>query len=180
MVYVFLANGFEEIEALAPVDLLRRAGLEVLTVGIGDNEITGAHGIDVTPDIAEWDLNFDVQPADLVVLPGGMPGTKNLEASASVRNAVQWCVEQNRYIGAICAAPSVLGHWGVLKGHEAVCYPGYESELGCTLGKKPVVQSGKIITARGAGVAVEFGLALISALCGAQKSEEIRKSIQCR
>lgn len=180
MIYIFLANGFKEIEGLAPVGILRRAGLKVATVGVGDNEINGSHDILVTPDIAEWDLDLETEPADLVILPGGMPGTKNLEASKTVREAVEWSVEHDSYLAAICAAPSVLGHWGILKGHEAVCYPGYESELGCTIGKESVVQSGKIITARGAGVAVEFGLALVKALCGSQKSEEIRKSIQCK
>ena len=179
MIYVFFANGFEETEALAPVDMLRRAGLKVCMVGVNDDEITGAHGICVKPDIADWDFNPEMEPVDMVVLPGGMPGTKNLEAAQSVREAVDWAVEHDSYIAAICAAPSVLGHWGVLKGHEAICYPGYEPELGCKISSKPVVQSGKIITARGAGVAVEFGLALVKTLCGEQKSEEIRKSIQC-
>lgn len=179
MIYVFLANGFEEVEAFAPVDVLRRAGKQVATVGVGGKEITGAHGIRVTADLADSELDLQAQPPELVVLPGGMPGTTNLEASPVVRQAVNACVKTDAYLAAICAAPSVLGHWGILKGHTAVCYPGFESELGCTVGSESVVQSGKIITAKGAGVAVDFGLQLVCVLCGAEKSEEIRKSIQC-
>lgn len=179
MVYVFLADGFEEIEALAPVDILRRAGLQVRTVGVGGREIAGAHGIRITADMAQQDVDLVAQPAEMVVLPGGMPGAKNLEASPAVRRAVEFCVETDACLAAICAAPSILGHWGVLKGHTATCYPGFESELGCRLGDAPVVQSGRITTARGAGVAVDFGLQLVSVLCGPEKSEEVRKSIQC-
>ena len=179
MIYVFLANGFEEVEAFAPVDVLRRAGKQVATVGVGGKEITGAHGIRVTADLADSELDLQAQPPELVVLPGGMPGTTNLEASPVVRRAVDTCVKLDAYLAAICAAPSVLGHWGILKGHTAVCYPGFEAELGCTVGSESVVQSGKIITAKGAGVAVDFGLQLVCVLCGAEKSEEIRKSIQC-
>ena len=178
MVYIFLANGFEEIEALAPVDMLRRAHLEVATVGVGGRSVVSSHRVPVQADLADSELDFS-KPVDMVVLPGGMPGTKNLEASPVVRRAVEDCVRRNAFVAAICAAPSVLGHWGVLQGHEAVCFPGYESELGCKLGSGPVVQSGKVITARGAGVATEFGLQLVAALCGSEKSQEIRKAIQC-
>lgn len=179
MIYVFLANGFEEVEAFAPVDVLRRAGKQVATVGVGGKEITGSHGIRVTADLADSELDLQAQPPELVILPGGMPGTTNLEASPVVRKTVDICTQTDVYVAAICAAPSVLGHWGILKGHTAVCYPGFEPELGCALGSESVVQSGKIITAKGAGVAVDFGLQLVCALCGAEKSEEIRKSIQC-
>ena len=114
----------------------------------------------------------------MVILPGGMPGTLNEEASEQVQAAITYCAEQNRYLTAICAAPSILGHRGLLNGKHAVCYPGFESALtGAEVGTEGVVQDGNIITARGAGVAIDFGLALVAALCGAEKSAEIRKGI---
>ena len=179
MIYVFLANGFEEVEAFAPVDLMRRAGLNVQTVGVGGRTVTGSHGICTVADLADTELNLQAEPAQLVVLPGGLPGTTNLEASEIVHQAVDTCLAQGGYVGAICAAPSVLGHLGILKGHTAVCYPGFESELGCALGDASVVQSGKITTAKGAGVAIDFGLQLVSVLCGPEKAAQIRSAIQC-
>ncbi len=116
---------------------------------------------------------------EMVILPGG-PGTPNHEKSHAVCDALRFCAENDRYIGAICAAPSVLGHMGLLRGHDAVCFPGYEEELGAEhVLHDPVCVSGKIITARGAGVAVEFALKLVEVLYGKQKSQEIRKKIQC-
>ena len=114
MVYVFLANGFEECEALAPVDILRRGGIKVSTVGVGGSEITGAHGIRVCCDTGENEIKESDMQA--VILPGGMPGTINLEKSAAVQNALDYAAERGLIIGAICAAPSVLGHKGLLKG----------------------------------------------------------------
>ncbi len=177
MVYVFLAEGFEEVEALTPVDLLRRAGAEVRTVGVGGKRITGSHGITVTADLEDGEIG--AEPVEMVVLPGG-PGTKHLDASPIVRSVVASCARSGSYVTAICAAPSVLGHMGLLKGHEAVCFPGYEAELGAdSIPDLPVCESGRIITARGAGVALEFGLALVKALFGSEKSQEIGKKIQC-
>ncbi|NLG93400.1 MAG: DJ-1/PfpI family protein [Clostridiales bacterium] len=178
MIYLFLANGFEEIEALATVDVLRRAGLDVITVGVGGKRITGSHKIEVTADVEEKDVSFD--GLDMVILPGGVPGTPNLEKSKVVREALRHCEEQKKYIAAICAAPSILGHMGLLKGHAACCFPGYETELGAqTVSMDPVCVSGKIITARGAGVAVEFALAIVGELLGSEKSKSLRKSMQC-
>ena len=128
MVYLFLADGFEEIEALTVVDLCRRSGIEIKTVGIGREAIRGSHGILVQSDMADKDFKIDEKP-EMIVLPGGMPGTKNLEASSTVQNAIDYCVKNNIYVAAICAAPSVLGHKGLLNGHEAVCYPGFEDQL---------------------------------------------------
>ena len=134
MIYVFLANGFEEI------------------------------------DLAE---------ADMVVLPGGKQGTANLDASEAVRRSVLWCVENDRYVAAICAAPSVLGHLGVLQGKLATCFPGWESELtGAVLSSDPAVQDGKIITGRGAGASLEFGFQLVRALKDDETAESIRASMQ--
>lgn len=178
MIYVFLANGFEEIEALATVDVLRRAELDVKTVGVGSKIVTGAHGIPVTADMEEADVRSDNM--EMIVLPGGMPGTLNLEKSPTVRGFITHCAERQKYIAAICAAPSILGHMGLLKGHTAVCFPSYEGELtGAVLSSAPVCVSGKIITGKGAGVALEFGLCIVQELCGAQKAEAIFHSMQC-
>lgn len=179
MIPVFLANGFEEIEALATVDILRRAGLSVLTVGVGGRVIEGAHSICVTTDITEDEL---VQKDwEAVVLPGGMPGTVNLDNSAVVRSALTFAAEQDIYIAAICAAPSVLGHAGLLQGKKATCYPGFESELkGAVYCKAGVVTDDKVITASGAGVAVDFALELVRVLVSKETSDEIRKGIQCQ
>lgn len=178
MVYMFLANGFEEVEALAPLDLLRRAGVEVTTVGIGGDSITGSHGITVMADVKDKKLKFD--SIDMVILPGGMPGTKNLDASETVHKALDLAKEQDAYIAAICAAPMILGKRGDLKDKDAVCYPGFEEYLeGARLHPRSVtcVSCGKTITARGMGVAVEFGLALVAALCGNEKADELRTAI---
>lgn len=178
MIYLFLANGFEEIEALATVDVLRRAGLDLVTVGVGGKRIIGAHKIEVTADLEEKDVSLN--GLDMVILPGGVPGTPNLEKSRVVREAIRYCEEQNQYIAAICAAPSILGHMGLLEEHTACCFPGYETELNAkTVSMDPVCVSGKIITARGAGVAVEFALAIVGELLGSEKSKSLRKSMQC-
>jgi 4-methyl-5(b-hydroxyethyl)-thiazole monophosphate biosynthesis len=177
MIYVFLADGFEETEAIAPIDMLRRAKKEVVTVGVTGKVVTSSHGVPVTADITQDEIQLNDQ-LEMIVLPGGMPGTLNEEASEQVQAAITYCAEQNRYLTAICAAPSILGHRGLLNGKHAVCYPGFESALtGAEVGTEGVVQDGNIITARGAGVAIDFGLALVAALCGAEKSAEIRKEI---
>lgn len=176
MIYVFLAEGFEEIEALAPLDLMRRAGLSVTTVGVGGRSITGAHGITVTADIADTDYADDTP--EMIVLPGGMPGTLNLAASPVVTDAIHVATATDAPIAAICAAPSILGDMGLLRDKEATCYPGFEDRLaGATLSERRVVRDGKIITAAGMGVAVEFGLALVELFCGEQKAKELRHAV---
>lgn len=176
MVYLFLANGFEEVEALTPLDLLRRAGVEVTTVGIGGDMIRGSHGITVQADIPDV-LYTDAKP-EMVILPGGMPGSKNLDASRTVDMALKAAVRSEAFIAAICAAPFVLGKRGLLAGKEAICYPGFEKELtGATISARRVVRDGRIITAAGMGVAVEFGLALVEALKGARSAQDIRRAI---
>lgn len=178
MICVFLANGFEETEALATVDVLRRAEFNVRTVGVGGKRITGAHGIVVEADWEERDVTTD--DLDAVVLPGGMPGTLNLEKSPIVQACVRYCVRNNLILGAICAAPSILGHMGLLQGKKAVCFPGFESQLtGAELADAPVCTDGLLVTARGAGVAVEFALELVSQLSGKKTAEKIRMSMQC-
>ena len=176
MVYMFLAEGFEEIEALCPLDLLRRAGVEITTVGVGSKTVMGAHGIGVVADMTEDEL-YDFS-ADMIILPGGMPGTLNLNASDKVHKAIGEAVKNGSYIAAICAAPSILGELGLLRGKEAICYPGFEKKLdGAKISKKRVVADGKIITAAGMGVALDFGLALVELLCGKEEAEALRKGV---
>lgn len=176
MVYMFLANGFEEIEALCPLDLLRRAGVEVTTVGIGSDTVMGSHGIPVIADIPEG-MFADSRP-EMVILPGGMPGSKNLDESRTVDTALSVAARQGAFIAAICAAPMVLGRRGLLQGKEATCFPGFEGELtGAAVSQKRVVRDGNIITAAGMGVALEFGLELVAALKGHEVAENLRRSV---
>ena len=179
MIYMFLAEGFEEVEALCPLDLLRRAGLPVVTVGVGGLRVRGSHGIVVEADLADTEY-FDKAP-DMVILPGGMPGTLNLAKSEVVRAAVETAADHDGFLAAICAAPSVLGDMGLLRGKEAICYPGFEERLtGAVISKRSVVRDGNIITAAGMGVALDFGLELVSALMGAEKAEELRHAVLAR
>ncbi len=176
MIYFFIATGFEEIEALCPVDILRRAGLEVRTVGIGGKEITGAHGITLTTDMT--DSEYSDSSPELIFLPGGMPGTLNLLESKTVRDAVMNSYNKDLYIAAICAAPIILGELGVLKGKEAICYPSFESELtGAVISEKRIVADGKILTAAGMGVALDFALLIVELLCSKQTADDIRHAV---
>ena len=176
-VNVYLADGFEEVEGLTVVDLLRRAGIETDMVSImGRKEITGARKIPVLAD----KLFEEQDDPDVIVLPGGMPGTLNEEASETIQAAIDYCAKNDRWIGAICAAPSILGHKGLLQGKTATCYTGFEKDLlGAEIGSDGVIQDGKYITARGAGVAVDFGLELVGAMLGKEAQAQIRASILC-
>lgn len=179
MVLVFLATGFEEIEALATIDILRRAELSVVTVGVGGRWIRGAHGITVAADMEDTEASTDGLEA--VVLPGGMPGTLNLEHSSVVRRFLDFAAQQNLWICAICAAPSILGHCRLLKGRTAVCFPGYEQELdGASISQESIAVDGRIITARGAGVSLEFGFQIVSELVSPERAEKLKESMQCR
>ena len=178
MIYCFLANGFEEVEALAPVDILRRAELDVVTVGVGGKEIKGSHGIRIIADIEESEVITDNM--EMVILPGGMPGTLNLDNSPIVAASVEYCVKNNLPVAAICAAPSVLGHLGVFKNKKATCFPGFEGELNCSeYTGEPVTRDGNIITSKGAGCAVEFGLEIVSLLLGEERAEKLKGAMQC-
>lgn len=180
MVYVFLANGFEEVEALAPVDILRRAEVNVKTVGIGSNIIRGAHDIPVITDLDSNEIELD-DNIDMIVLPGGMPGTLNLEENKNVQDAIDFCLENDKYISAICAAPSILGHKGILDDKLATCFPGFEKELGkAKYSEDLVVNDGKITTAKGAGAAIKFGLKLVQLLVSKDKAEALEASLQCK
>ena len=176
MIYMFLAEGFEEVEALCPLDLMRRAGLSVTTVGVGSKRICGAHGITVEADIVDTDYCDDTP--EMIFLPGGMPGTLNLGASQTVCHAIKTAVQSNAYLAAICAAPSILGDMGLLTAKEATCYPGFEDRLcGAVLSEKKVVRDGRILTAAGMGVALEFGLLIVETLCGTKKATELRHAV---
>lgn len=180
MIYLFLAEGFEEIEALTPVDYLRRAGIGVTTVGVGGKQIVGAHNIAVTADITTAELPDDVM-LDGVVLPGGMPGTLNLEKDEKVMHFVKRAFSENKLLCAICAAPSVLGHAGMLNGKTATCYPGFEDDLtGADVTGAPVETDGNIITARGAGVAADFAFAIIAAVKDPQTADAVCRQIQSK
>ena len=180
MVYLFLANGFEEIEALCPLDLLRRAGVEVTTVGIGGGDlIHGAHGITVAADIP--DTMFSDSTPELLILPGGMPGAKNLDESRIVDSALRAATRSGALIAAICAAPMVLGKRGLLAGKRATCFPGFEETLtGATVTGEGVERDGNIITAKGMGVAQEFGLSLVAALKGEDAAVALRRTIMAK
>ena len=179
MIYKFLANGFEEVEALAPLDLLRRAGCEVTTVGVGGGDmIVGAHGIAVGADIP--DTIFRDSKPEMIILPGGMPGTRHLNESRTVDAALRTAINSGAYVAAICAAPMVLGKRGYLKGKVAVCFPGFEEYLeGAILQPKgvKVATDGKIITAVGMGTAVEFGLSLVRVLKGEDAATSLCSAI---
>lgn len=176
MIYIFLAEGFEEIEALCPLDIIRRAGLKVTTVGIGGKAVTGSHNITVTADITEEEFNGD--DAQMIFLPGGMPGTLNLAKSDTVTKAINNATQKDIYIAAICAAPSILGDMGLLRRKEAICYPGFEDRLtGALISDKRVVRDGKIITAAGMGVALDLGLEIVSIFCGEEKATSLRKAV---
>ncbi len=178
MIYVFLAPGFEEIEALAVVDVLRRAELKVLTVGVGEDFVIGSHQIPVAADISEKALVLD-DTVEAIVLPGGMPGTLNLEKSPVVQKAIDWAVENDKLICAICAAPSILGHKGLLDGKKATCFPGFQDELfGADVTNDFVEIDGNFITAKGMGSAVEFGLRIAEVLANPLEVKKIRTSLQ--
>ena len=175
---MFLADGFEEVEALCPLDILRRAGLEVTTVGVGGKDtIVGAHKIVVQADIP--DVMYRDSSPDMIILPGGMPGSTNLDESKTVDAALRVAAKKGAYLCAICAAPLVLGKRGYLNEKKAVCYPGFENYLkGSTFPEgESVVRDGNVITAKGMGVAFDFGLELVRVLKDEETAESIKKSV---
>lgn len=174
---VFFAQGFEEIEALTVVDGCRRAGIEVVMTGVDNGKTcTGSHGIEVTLDAALEEMNFD--ELDMIVLPGGMPGTKNLEKCDLLMKQVDEFYQNGKWIAAICAAPSIFGHRNILAGKKACCYPGFEGELtGAQVTDRPVECDGNVITSRGMGCAIEFTLKIIEVLVSKEKADEIATGI---
>lgn len=181
MVYLFLADGFEEIEALTPVDLLRRAGVEVITVGVTGKTVTGSHGISVSADVCAEEalamLNSGKLP-EMIVLPGGMPGAATLDASSVVDTFIEAAERANAYIAAICAAPMVLGKRGLLRGRKATCFPGFEECLeGAEYMDVHTVTDGRYITGRAMGAATEFALALVKVLKGESAADSLRAAV---
>ncbi|MBE6537205.1 MAG: DJ-1/PfpI family protein [Ruminococcaceae bacterium] len=173
---LLLANGFEEIEALTPLDVLRRAGVSVDTIGIGSKTIVGAHNIPVIADITDSEANAN--DYDSVIFPGGMPGSTNLDASEFTDKIIASVTAKGGRLAAICAAPLVLGRRGILNGKKATCYPGFENELkGAEILPLGVVTDGNITTAKGMGVALEFAKELTSLLVSPEKSREISEAI---
>lgn len=180
MVYVFLANGFEEIEALATVDILRRAEIEVTTVGVENKVICGAHGIKVVADVTDAEFVYDDR-VEMIVLPGGLPGTTELEKSICVNSALDRAQQEGKFIAAICAAPSILGHKGLLRGKKVCCFPGYEDQLiQANVVSDRVAQDENIITSRAAGTACEFAAKLVEVLKGKEIAEKVTSSMLCK
>ena len=176
MILVLLADGFEEIEALTPVDMLRRANLDVKTVGIGGKIAVGSHGIEITCDLVADEV--DLNKAETVIFPGGMPGSLNLDASPFTDKVIEAVTVNGGRLAAICAAPLVLGRRGLLNGKRATCYPGFEKELlGATISDKGVVTDGNITTARGMGVSLEFAKELVALHVSKEKAIELGKAV---
>lgn len=177
-VYVFLANGFETVEALAPIDILRRGAVEVCTVSISDDKmVESKQGVKVCADMIYAEGEFG--DGDMLFLPGGIPGTPNLEAHNGLAALIDKYYSDGKYLAAICAAPSILGHHEVLKGKRATCYPGFEEDLiGATTCADGVVVDGHIITGKGMGKSIEMGLAMLSVCKDAQTANSVKESIQ--
>jgi len=176
-VLIHLATGFEEIEAVTIIDVLRRANLDVITVSVtGDRVVTGAHRISVEADLLFEEADYSV--AIMLILPGGMPGTANLMNHAGLIEQLKIFNDKKKPIGAICAAPMVLGSMGILAGKNAVCYPGFESHLtGASVSKAPFVTDGNIVTGRGVGTALDFSLEIVRILKGELTASELRAAL---
>lgn len=176
MVYVFLAEGFEEIEAVTPVDLLRRAGITVMTVGVGSSTPTGAHGLTVMTDKYEETFLPD-KNTQAIVLPGGMPGTANLERSESVQRAIRLASEKDITVAALCAAPLILAHAGLLRNKQAAAYPTHAKTLGASYSKEALVYDEPFLTAKSAAYAIDFSLKLIEIIKGKRAADEVAAAI---
>ena len=179
MIYMLLGTGFEETEAIAPLDLLRRAGLKVLTVGLNGKTIYGSHGIGVEADITIDQL--DLTDLEMVILPGGLGGVASIRGCEQAMEAIRFAYENDKYTAAICAGPTILAQLGIVSGKQATCYPGCESQMGSAIMvNAAAVTDGKVITGTSAGCAVPFGLALIAALKGQEAAEAIANQIVIR
>ena len=176
-VCVFFAAGYEEIEALTVVDILRRASIDVEMVSItGEKKVTGSHNITVEMDKLFNEVDFE--SIDMLVLPGGMPGTKNLEAFEPLMDKIDDFYNKGKYIAAICAAPSIFGHKGILKGKKACSYPSFESHLeGADVTREPAAVDNNVITGRGMGTAIPFALAILKELKGSEAAASMKESI---
>ena len=179
MVYMLLGTGFEETEAVAPLDLLRRAGVEVLTVGITGKTVYGSHNIGIVADITVDEM--DLTKLDMIILPGGLGGVASARACKEALDALTFAWENGKYVAAICAGPTVLADLGITDSRKATCFPGCETQMGSAdIVQAAAVTDGKLITGTSAGCAVPFGLALIAALKGQETADKIEKQIVIR
>ncbi len=180
MVYVLLGTGFEETEAIAPIDLLRRAGIPTLTVGVSGKNVTGSHGITVQADITLGQM--DLTELEMIVLPGGLGGVDTVRKSSAALDALRFAWDNEKYVASICAGPTVLADLGITDGKNCTCYPGCESSMGNAVmaAGSPCIRDGRLITGTSAGCAIPFGLALIEALKGKAEAERIAEQIVIR
>ena len=179
-IFVFLADGFEEIEAITPIDVLRRAGLNVQTVSVMDKQtVSGAHGIPVVADKMFADIHSE--DAEMLLLPGGLPGATNLDAHQGLSDMIMAFASEEKPLSAICAAPLVFGNRGLLQGKKATCYPGFESYLtGAEYTAALVETDGNFITAKGPGAAMEFAFAIVEKYCGIEKVNELKSGMMIK
>ena len=179
MVYMFLGTGFEETEAIAPLDLLRRAGVEIATVGLNGKVIYGGHGIGVETDLEIGQL--DLTNLEMVILPGGLGGVASIKGCPAAMEAIQFAYDNGKFVAAICAGPTILAQLGITDGKHATCYPGCEEQMGTAIMENTAaVTDGKIVTGTSAGCAIPFGLQLIAALKGQEAADAIAKQIVIR
>jgi len=177
MVYMFVAPGFEEMEVIAPINILRRAKIDITTVGIGQKTIKGAHGIPLVTDII--DTEFKISDITMVILPGGKIGVENLKASTVVNDAIDYCASNDIFIAAICAAPVILAEKGLFKGKHVTAYPKTLDGLtDATLSDKQVVRDGNIITGKSAGAAPEFAFELVKILTTTKEADQVKEDMQ--
>lgn len=180
MVYILLGTGFEETEAIAPLDLLRRAGVQALTVGINGKTVYGSHGIGVEADIIVGEM--DLTAMDMIVLPGGLGGVASIRTCQEAMDALRFAWENGKYVAAICAGPTVLADLCITDGRNATCYPGCEAQMGSAImvPNAACVQDGNLITGTSAGCAISFGLALVAALKGQQTADTVARQFVIR
>ena len=179
MVYMLLGTGFEETEAIAPLDLLRRAGVSVATVGLNGNVIKGSHNIGIEADLEIGEL--DLTDLEMIILPGGLGGVASIKACEPAMEAVRFAWENGKYVAAICAGPTILASLGITDGKNATCYPGCETQMGtANMVNAAAVTDGNVITGTSAGCAIPFGLALIAALKGEEEAKRIEQQIVIR
>lgn len=176
MVYIILGNGFEEIEAVSPCDILRRGGVEVRFAGIGGKLIKGGNGITVQADCTVEEMDPDAM--EMIVLPGGMGGVRSVLGSEAAMEAVKTAYEQGKYVAAICAAPTVLAKLHITDGRHATVYPGMEAEMGTAIMEDTdAIRDGKVLTGRAPGAALDFGYLLLETLKGAEVKEKVRSGM---
>ncbi|MBQ8835394.1 MAG: DJ-1/PfpI family protein [Oscillospiraceae bacterium] len=180
MVYMLLGTGFEETEAIAPLDLLRRAGVEVATVGVTGKTVYGSHNIGIVADILPEEMELDAM--EMIILPGGLGGVASARASKEALHALRYAWDNGKFVAAICAGPTVLADLGITDGRNATCFPGCEGQMGSAnmMENAAAVRDGKLITGTSAGCAIPFGLALIEALKGKDEADRIAKQIVIR